>query len=88
MDRRQMLGAGASLLALAGLEDAELLAVDSEPDPLFLKVKVPRRLSGEEAAFIADMLNDKFKDSKGRPIPVLVLPEGGDIEAVTDPRSQ
>lgn len=82
MNRRQLLAKIAGGLAAAGVTGAKLQAIEAEPPPLLLVVKLDRPSKPETRQMVRECLERLFHGKK--PCPIVVV-DGMSIEAVRDP---
>lgn len=86
MNRREMLAGLAACAAAAGV-NAEVAAIDAEPRPLLLVLKVESRLTCEAQAAIRRHF-DSLRILNPELPQVIVLEGGATLEAVLDPRGK
>jgi hypothetical protein len=86
MNRRELLAKITATAAAAGVPGAEAKAIEPEPRPLFFVLRMPADawISCRALRNMRKSLDDFLKE-RGLP-PCIVLMDGLDIAAVTDPR--
>lgn len=84
MNRRELMQTVAAAVTGAGVEP-NLHTIEAEPLPLLLVLKVPKKTPEYVLKNIRDAFNRIFNGKL--PCPFLVLDEGMEITAITDPRN-